>query len=196
MKMRNFLVLFFVFLTGILPAQTFLPNKFNSNFRDTQNRVFAGTSFGNYNGQNIFISYVGAMSSFNVNPKLRLSTGLLSTYYNINCGRTDFVLNSNTQIANKLNPDVYIIASGEYFINDKIKLRSNNLINVNGKKNSYHSFGIDYKIGEKSFFSADVSFSGYDNKFPRHGMNPALFNDNPYIRPFSNDIFTEPFRQW
>ncbi|HOK38256.1 MAG: hypothetical protein WHW07_05855 [Bacteroidales bacterium] len=194
--MKNFLILFFIFTTGILIAQNFSSNKFDSNFRGTQNRIFAGTSFGNYYGQNIFLSYAGATSSFNVNPKLRLSVGLLSTYDNLNYGRTDFVLNSSTQIANKINPNVYIIASGEYFLNDKMKIRSNNLINVEDKKYSYYSFGIDYKIGEKSFFSADVSFSGYDNKFPRHGMNPGLFYDNPYIRPFSNDIFTEPFRQW
>ncbi len=196
MKMKNFLMLFFVFLTGIISAQNFSPNKFNSSFYGTQNRVFAGTSFVNYYGQNIFLSYAGAMSSFNVNPKLRLSVGLLNTYDNINYGRTDFVLNSSTQITNKFNSDVYIIASGEYFLNDKMKIRSNNFINVDDKKNSYYSFGIDYKIGEKSFFSADVSFSGYYNKFTRHGMNSGLFYDNPYIRPFSNDIFTEPIREW
>jgi hypothetical protein len=77
-----------------------------------------------------------------------------------------------------------------------MKIRSNNIINVNDKKKSYYSFGFDYKIGEKSFLSADVSFSGYDKKFPLQGINPVLFYDNPYIRPFSNDIFTEPFRQW
>lgn len=109
MKMKNFLILFFIFTTGILIAQNFSSNKFDSNFRGTQNRIFAGTSFGNYYGQNIFLSYAGAVSSFNVNPKLRLSGGILSTCNNVNFSRTEFVLNSNTQITNNFNPDFILL---------------------------------------------------------------------------------------
>ncbi|MDD3741496.1 MAG: hypothetical protein PHH30_09660 [Bacteroidales bacterium] len=166
-------------------------NKFHTAFS-------AGSMFSNYYGNNFLSNYLAPEIRYDFSDKFSISAGTMMTY----SSAPSFLYgnNENDQVRNQNTMNYYMFMKGSYLINDKLRVHGSAVFDLSPRatsgQNAFNSFGFDYKIGENTYVSAEVSFSNFNNNNPFINYhNNGLF-DNHANRPYNNSLFSEPFPSW
>lgn len=165
-------------------------NKFDVGFS-------AGSMFTNYYGHSIFTNYAAPEIRYNFTDKFTLSAGTMVTYSSAP-SFMDWNGESSTQ-ANRSSMNYYMFMKGSYLISDKLRVYGSAVFDMSPNafsRNTFNSFGFDYKIGKDTYISAGVTIYNVNNPNPLFRPLQPGFDDNPAIRPFGNSMFSEPFPSW
>jgi len=165
-------------------------NKLHFNFS-------AGSMFTNYYGNNILSNFSKPEIRYNFTDRFSLSAGTIFSYSSAPSYFYGDKENDQTKNQNMMN--YYMFMQGSYLINDKLRVHGSAIFDVSPNNsrghNTYNSFGFDYKIGENTFVSAEVTISNLENRNPlMHYNTGGLFENS--ARPYNNSLFSEPFPSW
>ncbi|MCK9254235.1 MAG: hypothetical protein GX793_05775 [Bacteroidales bacterium] len=177
-----------------------IPFKTKTNTNKFRTSFSAGTGFSSFYGQNLFYNYVSPKIDYNFTDKFTLTAGTafvssnFPSYLDWNAeNRTSKTMNQNK---------LYFFMKGSYLINDKLRVHASSIFDTNptafsnNSSNSFNSFGFDYKIGENSYISAEISIHKQNSYNPLFRPYNPIYYDNPLIRPFGNSMFSDPFPEW
>ncbi len=174
-----------------------IPFKTKTNTNKFRTSFSAGTGFSSFYGQNLFYNYVSPKIDYNFTDRFTLSAGTAFVHSNFP-SYLDWNAENRTSKAMNQNK-LYFFMKGSYLVNDRLRIHASSIFDTNpvaisnNANNAFTSFGFDYKIGENSYFSAEISI--HRNPFLRQ-YDPFYF-DNPLVnKPFGNSLFSDPFPQW
>lgn len=212
-------ILFFVFFSIVSLAQSeyyedefpYLNNEYNSGkspmrskksqFLSEDNfnfRFSTGTSYMNFYGNNLFSSYMMPEVKYKFNDRFSISAGVIASlnYF----PNFTFPNQETSLITDSKMYSYYIFAKGEYLVNDRIRLRGTTIFNPGSEfaydRFSFNNIGIDIKIAEKAYFSADFSVTKTHQAYP-WVMSPfGGYFDGFHTRPWGNTMSVDHFSQW
>jgi hypothetical protein len=157
----------------------------------------AGSMFTNYYGNSVFTNYAAPEIRYNFTDKFTLSAGTMMTYSSFPT-YTQWNGENATQ-ANRSMMNYYMFMKGSYLITDNLRVHGSAVFDMSpnaSSRNTFNTLGFDYKIGENTYISAEVSIYNVSNQNPFFRPQYSAFDDNPAIRPFGNSLFSEPFPSW
>ena len=157
----------------------------------------AGSMFTNYYGNSVFTNYAAPEVRYNFTDKFTLSAGTMMTYSSIP-SYTQWNSESTTQ-ANRSMMNYYMFMKGSYLLTDNLRVHGSAVFDLSPNatsRNAFNTLGFDYKIGEDTYISAEISIYNVSNQNPFFRPQYSVFDDNPAIRPFGNSLFSEPFPSW
>ncbi|NLA24285.1 MAG: hypothetical protein GX879_04890 [Bacteroidales bacterium] len=142
--------------------------------------VNIGSSFGSFYGNSIFTNYVAPEIKYSFNPKFRITAGTMFTYSMYDGFSMPEEIEANNFWQKQAN--YYLYAKGEYQLSERFMLRAGGIAevgNMQGDGFKSGNLGMSLKIGESTYFHADINissgFPGADLYMP----NYSIFN-NPY----------------
>ncbi|MDR2009725.1 MAG: hypothetical protein LBQ22_04510 [Bacteroidales bacterium] len=161
-------------------------------------RLTTGSSFTSFYGNNLFSTYVMPEVRYQFNEKFSISAGILTTFNyfpNLSYPGTE----GNTPMNSKYYNNNYLFAKGEYQVNDRIRLRAATFFDVGSPsgegRTSFNNVGLDLKIAEKTYISADFNIYKTNNKYPTFYSPFGGYFDNFHANPIGNTSFTDRF-EW
>ncbi|HNQ68956.1 MAG TPA: hypothetical protein PKN32_11290 [Bacteroidales bacterium] len=157
----------------------------------------AGSIFTNYYGHNILSNYTAPEIRYNFTDRFSLSAGTIFSYSS--APSYFYGENGNNQVKNQNMMNYYMFMQGSYLINDKLRVHGSAIFDlspqVSSGHNAFNSFGFDYKIGDNTYVSAEVTISNSGNRNPLMHYNTGGMFENS-ARPYNNSLFSEPFPSW
>ncbi|OFY81140.1 MAG: hypothetical protein A2275_00040 [Bacteroidetes bacterium RIFOXYA12_FULL_35_11] len=145
-----------------------------------------GASFSSFGNSSLFNTWVAPEVQFQVSPKFKLKVGTVAMY-SMGSALQDYLYNENTTDFSNRLAQYYLYAQGEYKINDRLRLRAatiqetpNNVLS--SQRFSMNRFGIDWKIKDKVFLSADIQLAQGRSPYGTGYYNPyySQFNNGPF----------------
>jgi hypothetical protein len=143
----------------------------------------------------VFTKWISPGFTYQVNPKLNLHLGSLMLN-----GNNNQYFNSEQQNFERNNPNqVFLYISGDYQITKSIKFKAtsfNELKEKNSNQNNYYynQMGIDIKVNDNFFISADFINEKGNRPFGIYN-NSMFFNANDYQgNGFFNNVMHNSFR--
>ena len=152
------------------------------------------TSFGN---NTVFSKWIAPSFTYQVNPKLNLHFGTFILDENA----PHFLFNSEMPNAGNTNSThAYLNLSGDYQVTKSIRFRAttfNELPNGNPAQNYfyYNQMGIDIKVTDNFFISADFINQKGNQPFGMYNSGSMFFDSNDYMgNGLLNNIFISTSR--
>ncbi len=176
-------------------SNTYQKSYIKKHFASTENMHFSfqtGASVMSFGNSSVFSTYVAPQLNFSLTPKLNITVGTIALnsnfnnmmYYNYNEGTTSTVPNST---------QMFIYLQGDYQVNNRIKIRGTtfreitNSSNPNNNPFSFNQIGVDFKISDNIFMSADFIQSSGRPPTGLNGINYPMFRSNyPFGGGFNN----------
>ncbi|MBI5219093.1 MAG: hypothetical protein HY958_09205 [Bacteroidia bacterium] len=153
-----------------------------SDNKKLQVRFQTGVSFASFGGANIFNTWVAPEVKYQLTPKFNLKVGTVAMYSNMS-DLQNYIYHENSVTPGQRLAQYFMYAQGEYKVNDKIRLRGTSMrefsdLSINPHPFSLNHLGVDIKLKEKVFLSADIQFA--KGNFP-YGM----YYNGPFGNPYS-----------
>ena len=145
-----------------------------------------GASFTNFGNTSLFNTWIAPEVQFQVSPKFKMKVGTVAMY-SMGSALQNYIYQENSSDFSNRLAQYYIYAQGEYKLSDRIRLRAatiqetpNNV--MSSQRFSMNRFGIDWKIKDKVFLSADIQLAQGRSPYGTGYYNPyySQFNSGPF----------------
>ncbi len=200
--MKKLVLIFIVFIiSDLLSAQNAMNeflydssivakkfNLFNENMNKSTFHLSMGGSVTSFDNNTFFSKWVAPELTYKLNPKLNLHLGTMYLNENININSYN---SENTLIqTNSSFTRAFVYLSGDYQLNNTLRLRATTLNEVPQKNSNFENFGynqigFDLKITDNFYMSADF--------ISVKGRRPvSAFSNNPFFEstlPFGRGAF-------
>jgi hypothetical protein len=152
-----------------------------------------GASFSTMGNNSIFNTWVAPEIKYQVTPKFSLTAGTVAMYGNYG-NLQNYISKENSLTNADRLAQYYLFAKGEYKLNDRITFRGTTMkevsnTSINPNPYSLNHLGIDIKLRDNVFLSADVQVAKgrtpfgmyYNNPYnPSFGYGNSFFSSSPF----------------
>ena len=169
---------------------------FNNYDQKIQFHLSTGASVISFGNSSVFTQWIAPGFTYQVSPKLNLHFGSMVLNGNSN---SQFFNNEQPTLEKRNSTQAFIYISGDYQLNKSIRFRATTFHEMKGKNSnqnsySYNQLGVDIKVTDNFFISAD--FINENGQRPFGMYNNSMFNDcnNSFGGGFINNGHLNTFR--